>query len=316
MRLSFFLFSFLFIYAAQSQTLRKWYDYQWKETDAANARFFGEIKHTDSGWHRRDYFMHETNNLQMDGTYLDSSCKVANGFFYYFHANKNLKSFGRFVNGKKDGLWLSFHNNGVLSDSTFYEDGRITGTSMGWYPNGFLADSNIVNGGIRTAFNWFDNGHLSSAGRYNSLGRMIGKWQFFYPSDQLASLESYDETGRLIDKTYFDENGNSMDTTDRSKPAEFPGGLKAWQKYLDKKLYFPSQFKIVNSDKAVVVIDFTIRENGSVENVFVETPFYEPFNVIVLDVIKKSPKWNPAFFHNRNVKFRHLQAITFNQVSE
>ncbi len=316
MRTAFFIFSIFFISATQSQTIQKYYDYQWKETDAANARFLGVLKYTDSGWHRRDYFLHETNNLQMDGTYLDSSCKVPHGFFYYFYANKNLKSIGKYLNGKKEGWWLSYHNNGVMSDSTFYEDGLLAVSSMGWYPNGFLADSNIVNAQIRTAFNWFDNGHLSSAGRYNSLGRMIGKWQFFYPSDKLASLESYDETGHLIDKTYFDENGNSMDTTNRTKPAEFPGGLKAWQKYLDSKMYFPNQYKIANSDKAVVVINFTISEDGSVEDVFVETPFYEPFNVIALNVIKRSPKWNPAFLHNRNVKFHHRQAIVFNQINE
>jgi len=252
----------------------------------------------------------------MDGTYLDSSCKVPNGFFYYFYANKNLKSTGKYLNGKKEGCWLSYHYNGVMSDSGFYEDDHITGTSMGWYPNGFLADSNVVNADIRTAFNWFDNGHLSSAGRYDHLGRMIGKWQFFYPSSKLASLESYDETGHLIDKTYFDENGNSTDTTNKTKSAEFPGGLKAWQKYLDSKMYFPSQFKIANSDKAVVVINFTIREDGSVEDVLVETPFYEPFNVIALNVIKRSPKWNPAFSHNRNVKFHCQQAIVFNQINE
>ncbi len=316
MRLIFGLFFTLFVTTIQSQTIQKFYDYNWIETLPANARFYAEIKKTDSGWHRSDYFLHEQNTIQMDGTYTDSSCKVANGVFYFFHPNKIIKYTGRYVNGKKQGLWLSYHNNRLMRDSTYYESGKQVGISLSWHPNGFLSDSNNVTNGIRTELSWFDDGYISSAGRYNSENKEIGKWQYFYRSGKLSSLETYDENGIILDKKYFDVNGNSMDTTNHDRVAEFPGGLKAWQKYLENKLYFPSQYKISNSDKAVVVIEFAVNEDGSIENVNVTTPFYEAFNSIAVDVIKKSPKWKPAFLHNRNVKYYHRQSVAFTQIEE
>lgn len=316
MRLIVFILSFFFLSAIQAQTIEKWYDYNWKETKSAYARFYSVIKKTDSGWHRSDYFLHEQNNIQMDGTYTDSSCKVENGIFYFFHPNKTIKYRGRYVDGKKQGLWLSYRSNGYLRDSTVYESGKMVGISLSWHPNGFLSDSSNENNGIRTELCWHDNGTISSAGRYNSDNKTIGKWQYFYPSGKISSFETYDDKGIMLDKKYFDENGNTMDTTNHDRGAEFPGGLKAWQKYLENKIYFPAQYQITNSDMAVVVIDFTVNEDGSVGDVQVVTPFYEAFNSIAVNAIKKSPKWKPAFFHNRNVKYYHRQAVTFNQVEE
>lgn len=313
MRLYFFVFSFIFLSTLHSQTLQKYYDFNWKETELPYARFAGIIKSTDSGWHRSDYFLNERTILQMDGTYLDSSCKIPNGMFYYFHSNKKVQFFGKYSLGKKKGLWLSYHYNGVMSDSSFYEDGKVVGISKSWYPNGFGKDSVTVINGIQTIVTWYDDGIVSSAGRNNNEDKPIGKWQFFHHSGKLASLETYDN-GILKNKVYYDENGSLIDTTNRDKAAEFPGGIKKWEEYLGKKLYFPTQYKIVNSDKAVVVVGFTISETGSVENAYVITPFYEDFNNIALDVIKKSSRWNPAIQHNRKVKFLFRQAVSFTQI--
>lgn len=316
MRLVFLILLNLFLQiAVYSQTILKYYDYNWKETSAPYARFFSKIVKTDSGWHRSDYFLHEHNNLQMDGTYLDSACKIQNGIFYYFHPNKTLESVGHYVKGKKQGLWLSFHPNGMISDSTFYENDKISGISESWYSNGYQKDSVTVNSGIKTWISYFDNGAISEAGRYDSTNNPIGRWKFFYPNGNLSALETFNN-GKLIERIYYDTVGKLMDTTYHDRPSSFPGGDKGWLKYLENKLIFPEQYEIVNSDRAAVVVEFTVNESGKTEDVNIITPFYEVFNKIVIDAIRKCPKWQPAISHNRFVKNRQRQVVNFNQVED
>lgn len=304
---------FLAAFSSTAQTTEKYFDYLWKECEPNAARFYTVIEHTDSGWHRSDYFIHEK-KLQMDGTYEDADCKIANGFFYYFHANGELESTGKYVHGKKEGLWLSYHPDGLMSDSGMYANGNNTGTRLAWYENGYPRDSAVWNtDGSGIEITWFDNGVPSSGGRYTAGEKPNGKWQFFHSNGKLSAQETYKD-GVLTDKQYFDEEGNNMkDTSNSDHPAEFPGGLKAWQKYLTKQLYFPDQYKIVNADSAVVVVAFTIDENGNVTNVFVSTPFYPQFDRIAEGVINKSPKWIPAMQHNRKVKYSLQQAVVFAQ---
>jgi antitoxin component YwqK of YwqJK toxin-antitoxin module len=307
----------LFLIAASfcnAQKIEKYFDYLWKECEPNSARFYAHIEKTDSGWHRSDYFIHEK-KLQMDGTYEDVDCKIANGRFYFFHANGVIESTGNYVHGKKDGLWLSNHPNGMISDSTVYLNGKPFGNSLSWFENGYPHDSAVWNmDGSGVIISWFDTGAPSSAGRYAAGEKAIGKWQFFHKNGKLSALETYNNDGFLADKQYFDERGNVMnDTTHNDRDAEFPGGPKAWEKYFLKGLYFPSQYKIVNGDKAVVVVTFTIDENGMPANVFVSTPFYPAFDKIGENVIKRSPQWIPAMRHNRKIKSTQIQAVVFTQ---
>ena len=49
MKLAPFILSILFTASAFAQKVQKFYDYQWKETDVAHARFYSVVEHTDSG---------------------------------------------------------------------------------------------------------------------------------------------------------------------------------------------------------------------------------------------------------------------------
>lgn len=296
-----------------AQTIEKYFDFQWKECEANMARFYGVIQHTDSGWVRHDYFLREK-KLQMKGLYKDSGCTFAIGQFYFFHANGNLKSMGRYKDNKKEGLWVGYYSNKNMSDSTVYVEGEPTGTAMRWYNSGYISDSTVYNDdGSAVSVSWFEGGPLSEAGRLSPAHNLHGKWQFFHRNGKLSASELYDN-GRLIDRKYFSENGAAMtDTTDKTHPALFAGGLPGWQKYLAKSLYFPSGYVFTNGDRASVVAEFTIDENGEIKDIELPTPFHFAFDDIVMKVLKTSPKWEPAMNHNRKVRNLHRQAINFRQ---
>lgn len=98
--------------------------------------------------------------------------------------------------------------------------------------------------------------------------------------------------------------------------AEFPGGLPAWSKYLERNL---NRDLPVNNGapagKYTVVVSFIVDKNGSISEVQAENnPGYGTGEEAVR-VIKKGPSWKPAVQNGRNVIYRHKQSITF-QVSE
>lgn len=293
----------------------QFFDIDWKACDAGKARYVAIVKKTDSGWLRTDYYL-SNNNIQMAGLFADSACKTEDGWFHYFYPDGKLSSYGKYAQGKKQGLWLGYHSNGMMKDSSFYEYGKITGISLSWYNNGFLADSMsrhddgyVVNAG------WFSNGNPSYAGRFYDKKRE-GVWQFFHISGNLAAKETYVH-GNITDSSYFDEEGKPVaKKVYENSSAVFKGGEKAWRKYLGNRLVFPNNYKLVNTDQMIVVVAAIIDEDGNVTDAWVDIPFKPPFDYEALRAFKKSPKWQPSTQHNRRVMQIVRQPITFSQVEE
>jgi protein TonB len=95
-------------------------------------------------------------------------------------------------------------------------------------------------------------------------------------------------------------------------PAEFPGGLPAWSKYLERTLN--RDLPVENGappGKYTVVVSFIVSKDGSISDVAAENdPGYGTKNEAIR-VITKGPKWKPAVQNGRNVIYRHKQSITF-----
>ena len=301
----------LVLTASSGQKIPAFYDYKWTPCPLENARYFSEVIKTDSGWLRNDYFL-GNHTLQMKGLYEDSATKIANGFFYYYYANGVPERFGKNVHNKKEGVWMRYHHNGFIEDSTVYLDGQPSGISMGWHTNGFTADSVTYDGDDSAVeVDWSSNGSPSGAGRMKN-GKTIGTWQYFHDNGKIAAQESYD-VGRLVNKSYYNLTGEPEDTASKDRTASFPGGQRAWEKFIVKEIYFPPEYKLTNTDHVTVVITAIIDEEGNIVDPFVEVPFDKRFDDIAVNIFKKSPKWLPAISHNRAVLQIVRQPITFLQ---
>ncbi|MBS1563548.1 MAG: energy transducer TonB [Bacteroidetes bacterium] len=307
------IFLLLLAEPLSAQKIESWYDYQWKKCEVKDARFYSSLKKTDSGWLRSDYFVNGY-TLQMNGLYEDSACQIPNGKVVFAYPNKILQQTSSYRHGKREGLLLAWYPDGKLYDSAIYKDGAITGTRLRWHHNGYLSDSAVYAAdGSGIEVGWFDNGSPSFAGKLTAGYKKHGRWQYFHKTGKVSAIELYDN-GRLLDKKYFDEEGSPLeDTTSNDQYADFPGGSKAWNRYLDKQIYFPRGYELVNGDHAVVVIAATVNEDGSIEDAYIKTPFAQQFDKTALLAISKSPKWIPAREHNRRVKVHIEQAIGFSQ---
>ncbi len=95
-------------------------------------------------------------------------------------------------------------------------------------------------------------------------------------------------------------------------PAEFPGGIKGWSKYLERNLN--SSLPVENgapTGRYTVVVSFIVDKAGSISDVVAENdPGYGTKNEAIR-VITKGPNWKPAVQNGRNVIYRHKQSITF-----
>jgi TonB family protein len=302
----------LFPIATIAQPVTRYYDGKWKETSAQNAVYYSVYKKQDSLWQRQNYYTSD-GRLQMSGWYLDSACKKGHGKFTYYYSNGRPSSIGQQVNGKKEGTWYEFHNNGMMADSAFYVNDQPSGMTLSWYPSGYPSDSAFFDAaGNGTAVSWFDNGNPSSAGRYVDWKKQNGKWKYFHRNGQVSAIEIYDN-GKLMEKQYFNEEGQPMDTTNRDQKATPQGGSAGWMAYISRQVVWPRGLQFTNTNKATVEITAWIDEEGNVLNAYVSKPLHREFDDIALSAMKRSPKWQPAISHNRKVGYEITQPITFEQ---
>lgn len=95
-------------------------------------------------------------------------------------------------------------------------------------------------------------------------------------------------------------------------PAEFPGGIQGWTRYLEKNLN--SDIPIENGAPAnlyTVVVTFLVDKEGKVSEVKAENDPGYGTKEEAIRVIKKGPNWIPANQNGKAVVYRHKQAITF-----
>jgi periplasmic protein TonB len=94
--------------------------------------------------------------------------------------------------------------------------------------------------------------------------------------------------------------------------AEFPGGMGAWAKFLQKNLDADIP---VNNGAPVgtyrVIIRFIVGKDGSASDIQPETSFGYGMEEEAMRAIRKAPKWTPAIQNGRNVNAYKRQPITF-----
>lgn len=99
-------------------------------------------------------------------------------------------------------------------------------------------------------------------------------------------------------------------------PAEFPGGINGWRKYLERNL--DSDLPVSNgapAGKYTVVVSFLVDKSGAISDVVAENDPGYGTKAEAVRVITKGPNWKPAIQNGNKVIYRHKQSITF-MVSE
>lgn len=93
------------------------------------------------------------------------------------------------------------------------------------------------------------------------------------------------------------------------RAASFPGGQSAWVAFLSKYLRTPGELEA--GEKKTVYVRFAVDVDGSISRFEIVQSGGAAFDNEVIRVLKKMPKWTPAFQNGHNVSVIFTQPVTF-----
>ena len=91
--------------------------------------------------------------------------------------------------------------------------------------------------------------------------------------------------------------------------SSFPGGNKGWSVFLGNTLVYPPK-AVRKKIEGQVVARFIVDTDGSLSNIEIVSGPKELWPA-VLDALKQSPNWKPAFQHGKKVKSYKQQPFNF-----
>ena len=91
-------------------------------------------------------------------------------------------------------------------------------------------------------------------------------------------------------------------------PAMYPGGAKAFTRYLMQNIVMP-QYTSQNT-KVTISVSFTVEESGKLKN-FQASDGPNPLKKEAIRVVKNSGKWIPAYKDGNPIRSEQTQKITF-----
>jgi len=130
----------------------------------------------------------------------------------------------------------------------------------------------------------------------------------------IIALVCFFKTNSLMANDINKGYSNCVNKIADSIPAEFPGGLKAWTKYLSANLN--QNIAVANNapeGKYDIAFQFTIGKEGGITKIeFENDPGYGIQDEIVRVLTKSNiPKWKPASINGQYVAYKHKQRLTF-----
>jgi protein TonB len=91
---------------------------------------------------------------------------------------------------------------------------------------------------------------------------------------------------------------------------EFPGGMAAWAKFIQKNLRYPYMAQDANI-QGKVYLSFVVEKDGSITDVNVIRGIGAGCDEEAMRVIKKSPKWKAGEQNNQKVRVRYTMPINY-----
>jgi len=166
-----------------------------------------------------------------------------------------------------------------------------------------------IRNGLYTRFN---NGpQVIIKGNYKN-NKPEGVWYFYSPK-KIDSL-NYNFYSDLR-SNYVERMGNAdsiIFNTETDKAAVFPGGEKAWKRYLNKS--FEAVFGPIYPEKEIQ-ISFMIDKDGKVINVYPVKSIDPQIDLEVVQIIRESPKWISAEHKGRKIISIITQSVNFDKMN-
>ena len=106
------------------------------------------------------------------------------------------------------------------------------------------------------------------------------------------------KNGEFINGKFFDENGLEIEFFPYQVKPEFPGGMKAFYDFLEKK------FKSPNSNKGELRIAFYVETNGTLNHFEVVKSINKELDLAAIRILVNSPKWIPCKIDGKDTRMK------------
>ncbi|HZZ74697.1 MAG TPA: TonB family protein [Puia sp.] len=111
-----------------------YYNKNWEVTVADKAKYFRLKWREDKSWKVKDCYL--SGKPQMEGAYIDDSCKIQMGTFSYYDEKGQLSHRCNYKDGEPDGPDMLYYDNGQIRTKGNYNKGYEVGEWLGYYPSG------------------------------------------------------------------------------------------------------------------------------------------------------------------------------------
>ncbi len=130
-----------------------------------------------------------------------------------FHENSLPMAEGKYINQKKDSVWLYFSElDGKLISEETYKKGELNGLSKTFYPDsGNIAESIEYKNGIKQGElrKYFPEGNIMTKGTYKD-DLLEGDFTLYFPKGSIQLKGEYHKGRQIGNWQYFDEEGNEL----------------------------------------------------------------------------------------------------------
>jgi len=276
-------------YTAKGQdTITSYFDHKWKKIrNKELAVYYRKVYPGSSGmWIVKSYYMN--GQLQMEGQYSDKRFKIKQGAFIFYHNNGNISSLGQYSNDKKVGIWKRYYRSGGL-----HSEGKIT---------------NNKHDSIWTYYHI--NGSIFGKGNHIN-GKKEGRSTWFYESGKISEIAVY-KKNKITSKIHYDEDGNVI-KVEKDHGPEFIGGNDRMILFLRENLKYPEELLSQRRKAGVIVFYFTVRKDGSIDNIEYinsDEPLFDQEALRVFSLIKQM---KPARYRGQILDQECILPITFIQ---
>lgn len=193
-----------------------------------------------------------------------------------YYLNDSLKRTGNFIDKEftqKTGPFTSYYPNGKVSQAFVFENNRKHGVEKFYYITG----------------------NISRLAHYN-MGEATGKWIW------------YNEDGSIENEL---DNINPNTLNDNYAHAEYPGGKKKLNEYIEKINYELQNGNKIYNGKTITA--FQINEEGYATDVDIIVQGTKQMDSAVIKHLYNMPKWRPKKKNGKYVTSNYVLPIAFGQ---
>ena len=183
---------------------------------------------------------------------------------------------------------LDYKKAGPLIKSRSYKDSNLT----------------VLNGNF---YAYRPNGTILYSGKYSN-NKKCENWKTYNDTGKVVFTQRYEDNVLVETVNLREKDSSQIYSNERN--AEFPGGNKAWIKYIVKSLE-KSEARNKSEKGGKVIVNFMVGETGEVQEVFIAKSVEFVLDEDAIEIIRKSPKWIPAWQNGGAVNAYRRQPIVY-----